>query len=177
MKIERFGDASIDSAMRKEQQKTNGERQVDIKQQTLNAVEEFSLNVSQKAENFLSANKASVEAQKRDGIASKRNGRHSGQHKREREERLHELGAQKDEGANTLLGKAGFYSCKKTERQFELKEDPSSALSLDAEQLEHNYETINKKLLHQVQAADRNYRAHNLDSKVQFQGEDTTFIA
>ena len=78
---------------------------------------------------------------------------------------------------NILIGKAGVHSVKTTERQCEQNEDPSTALSLDAEQLEHNYETINKKLLHQVQAADRNYRAHNLDSKVQFQGEETTFIA
>ena len=78
---------------------------------------------------------------------------------------------------NILIGKAGVNSTKTTERQCEQNENPSTSLSLDAEQLEHNYEMINKKFLHQVQAADRTYRAHNLDSKVQFQGEDTTFNA
>ena len=163
MKIEGFDDINIDSALCEEQQKTKEEGKV-------------FLNVSPEEEEIFSGNRASAEAQKRDTIAKKNSGRYGSQHKREKKERMHELGVPKDKSANTLLGKAGFLSGKKTEKQFELKEEPIKKLSMDAEQIEHNYEKINKKLINHVQAADVNYGADNLDSTVQFQGEDSTFI-
>ena len=83
---------------------------------------------------------------------------------------------QRDESAKILLEKAGFHSIKATERKCELKEEPCKMLSMDAEQLKHNYEKISMKLMHQVQAEEGNYRVDNLDGTVQLQGEYTTFI-
>ena len=176
MKIERFGDKSSYYAMCKEQQKMKDGRQVAFKEQRMNVVKDFSLNASQKEEEIFRGNKACAEAQKRDAIEKKQNGRHRCQDKHEKEELMHELGVQKDVNAINLLGTAGFQSIKKTEGQSELKEEPCKMLSMDGEQLKHNYEKMNMKLIHQVKAEEGNYRVDYLDGTVELQGEYITFI-
>ena len=97
MKIERFDDISIDSAMFKEQKKTKERRQVDCKEQKINVVEDFTLNGSHKEEEIFTGNRASAEVQKRDALGKKYNGWRRSQNNHETEELMHESGAQKDE--------------------------------------------------------------------------------
>ena len=97
MKIERFDDINIDSAMCKDQQKTKEVRQMDCKEQKINVVEDFSLNASQKEEEIFAGNRASAEVQKRDAFRKKHNGWRSIQNKLETEELMYDTDAQQDE--------------------------------------------------------------------------------
>ena len=123
MMIDCIDDTNIDSAMCKEQQMTREKGMVDCKQQKMNAVEDFSLNISQEEEKILRGKQVSTKVQKRSAIRKNRNGRHRGEHKCKTEDRLSSKERlQKEEGAELLLWEAGSKRSKNTEKQFEMKE-------------------------------------------------------
>ena len=122
MMIENIDDTNIDSAMCEEKQMTREKGMVDCKQQKMNAVEDFSLNVSQEEEKILRRKQVSTKVQKRGAIRKKRNGRHRSEHKCKTEDRMHKESIKKEEGNEMLLWEAGSQRSKNTEKQFEMKE-------------------------------------------------------
>ena len=128
MKIERFDDINIDSAMCKEQQKTKEIRQMDCKEQKINVIEDFSLNASQKEEESFTGNRASAEVQKRDAFRKKHNGWRSSQNKLETEELMYDSDAQKDDSYSVASSPTQRRPVEKCYRRVQFKGEDNTTI-------------------------------------------------